>query len=1103
MKKIILVLLIAVLLLSAIFFIAGTPLVLNIVRDKIASTLQDRMNVPLYIGSLKGNIFYTLEASEINVDNTIHLNRLKISYNILKLLSKQIDIGSASLDGLNVDIDRVRELAQALEKPKKDQPGRIPFNVRIKKLSITNTQLVGAVNNKKIDLSLSLKGQVTHNVVTIETLSVTTDSSHIAVKGTVPLYKDGEIDIVYSADLLVNEFSPGHLEGSLLSSGSVHGMISSPKITGGIDFSIKYRDNKLIGSSEISWQSPLLDSLNLTAAITAETPPLRGNTAQKDSWEISASLQNTVLACDLSSKYGNARLTGFLKGSISNPEFFADLAAGLRYARFQPEATGRIALKDNALSIKNFIVSSKKLNLKGSAYVHLADPQKIEADFVLNCSNIDVVNNFVTAPLPVSGKLRIDAKAKGKIRNPSIKSTVEFKDIVAFSEKETNAEFTFMLKDSIINLSSGLIQSTRGQINLDGWYGIADSQFNVHISSSELRLKSPEIVGNDTIPIDGAIGIDANFKGHITNPQGDGVIVFKDFVYDTIKFDTYELTFSLKDTALDASLSNDIKTVELSATAALYEPFRFNCLLRLNHFDFKDYVRADTGYVSANLSVQGRVNKPQKIAGKVQIENLYMSRDHYRMHNLDTISVVIKDGIADIVACPLSLQGQRIDVQGHVPLDIAEGEIDLACKTARIDLAALAALVPGAPEVQGFLFLDVAAHGKIQNPDFLGQIRLEEVKYAMPDITIDSVYSLLMFQKNLITIKYFRGRINKGHLGINGFARMGATVIDTMFLDISLDKIAVKSKDFGLVDIDSKIQATAKKDSVKIGGEVTINKAVYNVPFNLQTIVELLTKANRPPQEQSEIAKRIYCDVGISAPHGVQIANNVADVLVDVDVQIRGYLSRLNVYGTIQTPKKGTIKYLGKEFDITNAVIQFDDPYRINPVLNLESSSFISSIDGDYEISLSVTGTVEKWHLELSSNPPVPEQDIISLLLIGRRRPGTYLLSEARSINLKGTAKDYAEGLIRGTVERTAEKTLGFEKVEITGDILDPMQLDIGIEKKISRRFTLIYGTGIESWEFRRVGLNYDITDNVSIYTLHDQENLNSSVDLDIHFKLK
>ncbi|MEO0189472.1 MAG: translocation/assembly module TamB domain-containing protein, partial [candidate division WOR-3 bacterium] len=163
----------------------------------------------------------------------------------------------------------------------------------------------------------------------------------------------------------------------------------------------------------------------------------------------------------------------------------------------------------------------------------------------------------------------------------------------------------------------------------------------------------------------------------------------------------------------------------------------------------------------------------------------------------------------------------------------------------------------------------------------------------------------------------------------------------------------------------------------------------------------------------------------------------------------------------------------------------------------------VSSRDGDYEITMNLSGTIEKWYLQLSSNPPIPEQDIISLLLIGRRRPGLYLIAEAKDIDLKGAAKDYALGLARGTLERTAEKSLGFEKFTITGDLLEPRQWDIGFEKRISKKIVFIYGTGIESWEMRRIGMNYSINNNISIFTLHDQENMNSSVDLEFNFKIK
>ncbi|MEO0185224.1 MAG: translocation/assembly module TamB domain-containing protein, partial [candidate division WOR-3 bacterium] len=352
-------------------------------------------------------------------------------------------------------------------------------------------------------------------------------------------------------------------------------------------------------------------------------------------------------------------------------------------------------------------------------------------------------------------------------------------------------------------------------------------------------------------------------------------------------------------------------------------------------------------------------------------------------------------------------------------------------------------------------------------------------------------------------IEYINGKVNNGEFEINGFVQMDKSGIDTVAIKMLLKEIDYVNKEFGSIVISSSMQFSANSSSYVLNGKMTLDQAVYDKPFDLMAITRLLTTANRPAQEQNKILKQISCDMSISTPNSMKIINNIADVSVDADLQIKGPLSRINIYGTVKTSSPGTIKYLGRKFDITNALIEFDNPYQINPALNLEAIHSVSSRDGDYEITMNLSGTIEKWYLQLSSNPPIPEQDIISLLLIGRRRPGLYLIAEAKDIDLKGAAKDYALGLARGTLERTAEKSLGFEKFTITGDLLEPRQWDIGFEKRISKKIVFIYGTGIESWEMRRIGMNYSINNNISIFTLHDQENMNSSVDLEFNFKIK
>jgi translocation and assembly module TamB len=404
--------------------------------------------------------------------------------------------------------------------------------------------------------------------------------------------------------------------------------------------------------------------------------------------------------------------------------------------------------------------------------------------------------------------------------------------------------------------------------------------------------------------------------------------------------------------------------------------------------------------------------------------------------------------------------------------------------------------------ISGNLKLDLQVGGQLKALDIDGQLSLSNGRYDINDIRIDSVGALFRFKNGMITIERFSGRMNKGRFKIVGHVDLSRSLLDSVSLAIEFDRVGYSSKEFGSMLSSADFQVSARMDSVRINGEVAIHEAVYDKPMRLQSMIGLLTAVNRPAPQQPEIFRRVYCNVGITTPDRIKIANNIANLAVKADLQLKGYLARLNAYGTIAAIDEGTIQYLGKKFKIVNAVIQFDDPYKIDPVIDLSATSMINAADGEYEIYMHLSGTATTWQLELNSNPPLPEQDIVSLLLIGQRRPGA-VGGTAKGVDLKGKVKDYALDMIRRNIEKTTADVLGFDKFTITGDLSDPATMRIGIEKSIVEGFKLHYTTGVESWELQQIGASYDLTERISILTLHDQENRNTSVDLDLHFKLK
>ncbi|UCG93143.1 MAG: translocation/assembly module TamB domain-containing protein [candidate division WOR-3 bacterium] len=1107
MRKVYLIPIVFILIIVIILILAGTPIFLNLAKTKVIAAIQSTLgeDVPVHIGSLKGNLLYSVEAEDLSIADIVRVGRLKVSYTIFKLLSREVDINSVAIEGLTIDVNRIEMLVKRLQKKAQEprEKEATQFVVRMRNLSVHKSNLIGVLNQRAITLSLDVKGRLLPDVVIIERLNLKTERSTITAQGCIPIKEGGNYDVQYSFDIRADEFGIENLRGRIFGSGEVIGDVAAPKILNRTEFDLTQQENELAGSVRVAWQTPLFDSLNLEAQAGIKTLPFLRGEKQRETWNVAVSVRTKEFRCEISSTSGSATVQGTLGGDTERPVFDAYIMGKFQFAKFHPRIVGHVTYKHNRFEIKNVRVRSDEILVIVNALIDADGVPALTSDIVLSCEDLGVLNTFIKTPQPLLGQLKIVATMSGPMENPNIFSTIAFRDLEIDNEKMPRADFTVTVKNHIVSLDTGLINSVRGYVSLTGEYNLKDDVFRSHIFSDGMVIASPEIFGSDTIPISGHIAFDVNLSGSIVNPAGEGEVVLTDIVYDTLRIGNYKLMFRVADSNLTLSVLDDRESVYLDAEVALYEPFPFSAVLNLHHFDFAEYIAADTARISTRISARGDARKPSGIIGTIQIESLFVAVQQKVIRNSDSLIIDIDRGSFEIHSCVIAIQNKHLRVQGIVPLDFHRDAMNLSITAPNINVADLVALVPDAPSIKGLLHVDMNVSGTVMRPEMNGELRLENISCALPDITIDSVFSNIRFQNSRIIAEYVKGKINSGSFSINGFIVVPQGRVDTLHAVLRFNNVDLKHKDVGSIVFSGDMYAAARKDSFRVTGEVTVAKAVYDAPFNLQTIIKLLTTANRPPSEQPEIAKRLFFDIGISAPNGVKISNNVAQVDADLDLQVRGYLSKLNVYGTISTTKKGVVQYLGKKFEIVQALIEFDNPYKIDPTLDLTATHFVSTDEGDYQLSMYVSGTVEKWRLDLKSNPPIPEQDIISLLLIGQRRPTTQMVKDGKRVDFEDMAKDYATGLVKGTIEETAEKTLGVEKFTITGDLLDPKQLDIGIEKKIGKRLTFIYGTGIESWELHRIGVNFDITDNFSIFTLHDQENMNSSVDLDFHFKIK
>ncbi len=1103
MKKVMIGAAVLVALFVSIVALAGTGFVLQIVKKTVENAVEENLGFPLTIGSLRGHLFFSLRAENIQSPGLGTIDRVTLNYNPIGLLGRRMAITSVRIKGIDVDIELLRSMLRDLpEGEKNGDAKRAPLRLEVGEFSISDCSLRVMLGRVPIKAFLETWGSLKSDRLNLDSLRLSTGRSMGSVSGVVPLTERAELDLAYTIDIGLEDAGIIGAEGVLSSTGTLTGLRSSPLLENRTIVDASVLDNHITGLMKSHWRLPSFDSLNIEGELTVVTASLDGRPGKEDSLSVGIVLQRTRLSTEILSRYGQLLVDGTLKGDFTRPFFEGSISGEFEHAGFHPSANGTVSFENDVLRVSNMKIVSRRVSVELQLLADFKKKAISDGRLVLSTNDLSVVSAIVRGFEDLTGKMVFELNVGGPFDDPYGGAHLFLSDVRLYGEEIKSAEFDFTIANYCINATRGMLATGRGALNITGLYEWKKKNFALDVKGDPISIRPPEALGTDTLPISGKMAFDMTFSGSVDNPKGSGRIHFRNVVYDSVMFGDHHLDFALVDTLMTVSLTNEAKTSSILGSVSIFGTYPYDATLKLSHFEFDRYLSRATGFITGEVSVSGHIANPAATLAEARIDTIFLKHDHGGIQNLTPVVIHLMEGVLDLHPTELSVAGEKLFLQGSMPLDLRTGRVDLWARSSMIELSSIAHLLPGGPRLEGDVQFDIRFQGKPRALDIDGWLSMRDVRFETKHVLIDSVECMVGLKNGVVTVEICRGRMNEGRFDVSGFANLSWGGVDTILLVSDLKRVVFADKNFGRVVLSAEMQLSGRNDSLRIDGEIVVNEGIYDAPMRLQTVIGMLTAANRPVPEQSEMFKRIYCDVGISIPESVKIANNVATLAAKADLEVKGYLSRPNAYGTITGIGEGSIQYLGKKFAIVNAVIQFDDPYKIDPVIDLAATTSVAAEDGDYDIYLVLNGTVTTWQLQLSSNPPLLEQDIVSLLLIGQRRPAE-VTGIVKDVDLKGKAKDYALDAIRHGIEKTTQEVLGLDKFTLSGDLSDPSTVRIGVEKNIIKGFNLIYSTGVESWELYQIGASYDLTDYMSLLTLHDQENLNTSVDLDLHLEIE
>jgi translocation and assembly module TamB len=145
----------------------------------------------------------------------------------------------------------------------------------------------------------------------------------------------------------------------------------------------------------------------------------------------------------------------------------------------------------------------------------------------------------------------------------------------------------------------------------------------------------------------------------------------------------------------------------------------------------------------------------------------------------------------------------------------------------------------------------------------------------------------------------------------------------------------------------------------------------------------------------------------------------------------------------------------------------------------------------DYDITIGLHGTPSTLSPSVRSEPPLTQQDIFSLLAMGRTQEEQQIYSvQAQQAGVNTAADALLGGALNATVSSRIQKLFGGGSVKIDPSWVGSVgnsSARITVAQQVSNNATLTYATNINSTAQQLIQAEVSVTNTVSILAVRDE----------------
>ncbi|MBI4653814.1 MAG: translocation/assembly module TamB domain-containing protein [Nitrospirae bacterium] len=816
---------------------------------------------------------------------------------------------------------------------------------------------------------------------------------------------------------------------------------------------------------------------------------------------------------DLTRPYYNGirapvRFTGRAAGSSLDPQIAGNIDIGPGSINSVPftSASGDLNYGIKSLSVGLLRVKQGESQYDASGSIKFRKADRLfsfdnpyyDASAVIKNGDVkSIVTAVYPSPTkpPITGYIDGRLSFKGDAKEFSGNGEITLKDGMVYGQNIERAIIKADLSPQKIDFPS--IEVFNGESGLQGkGYLYFDERFNVLISSSNIKLK--DITTFKDSPFDARFGADIKGIGTLKKP----VVKFSLNVLEsnlkgakigkgTISGELKEKRFSLNGELIDG-------LVTLNAAGAITHPVSWNMNVNLKKGNYDFLLSGFLKDVPKDLSVSLEgITRMQGNGENISMDSRFgfMSLNLYGQSLKNNGDIVFGLIDKEFKINSFSLVGKDTDISLSGGMKIGQN-YNLAIR-GNLDISPLKAMSKAIEYIEGHGYFVMGISGRWKKPEFIGKINIRDSNVMLTGFPykIRSINGDISLIKDKLILDSLTAYFASGKVTVSGIGYTKGFTINRLSLTSNLHGIKIRHIEGIDVALDGMLFYDFSQKGGNLTGDVYIKKAKYEKRIEWKSGLLAIKETKKVEIKQPSLLGDTKLNVRIMGYENIFIDNNIAKTPLKIDLTLSGIIAQYGLLGRVET-KEGSIFFRGNEFNIINASVDFTEPNRVNPFFHIQAKTFTKG----YRVRLDLDGPVDRFGLSLSSDPPLSDTDIFTLLTAGQISRGTRGLESGIGA---GEATAFLTGKLQDVMEERFKYITGFERIEIdpqttAGGAITP-KITVG-KRLLGEKVFVTYSTSIGTTEEHIIKLEYILSKNTSLIGSRDEI---GSVGADIKFRFE